>query len=89
LDLHVERVAVIAARHLTRETWESGCGNFDLGASTFGNEHGFFCRVQPRQEVPHAPADLRAVLQFFVGEPVEWLRFAEDGPQLTGLALVS
>jgi hypothetical protein len=89
VDWRVERVAVISARHLSRETWESGCGNFDLGAATFGNEHGFFCRVQPPEEVPHAASDLRAVLQFFAGQPVEWLRFAEDGALVAGLGVLS
>jgi hypothetical protein len=87
VEFRVEQVAVVSFRHLTEQTWEAGCGNFDLGASTFGNEHGFFCRVQPPAEVPLAPEDLQGVLAFLSDHPLEWVRFDETGPILPGLEL--
>jgi hypothetical protein len=87
VQFRVEQVAVISSRHITKDSWDTGCGNFDLGASTFGCEHGFFCRVQPPEEVPLAPADLREVLAFFADHPFHWLRFDEAGPVVPGLRL--
>ena len=87
MELRVEQVVVISFRHLTRDTWEGGCGNFDLGAATFGNEHGFFCLIQPPEELPLAPADLRQALAVFAGRPFQWLRFDETGPIVPGLEL--
>ena len=88
MEFRVEQVVVISFRHLTGHTWEAGCGNFDLGASTFGNEHGFFCRIQPAAEVPHAPQDLQQVLAFFAGRGFQWLRFDEAGAVVPGLDLL-
>jgi hypothetical protein len=87
VELRIEQVVVVSFRHLTRDTWEGGCGNFDLGAATFGNEHGFFCLIQPREELQHAPEDLRQVLAFFAALPFKWLRFDEAGPIVPGLDL--
>ena len=85
MEFQVEQVVVVSFRHLTGETWESGCGNFDLGAATFGSEHGFFCRVQDPLEVSLAPTDLRHVLAFLVLRPFHWVRFDEAGPVIPGL----
>ena len=85
MEYRVEQVVVVSHRHLTLHTWESGCGNFEIGASTFGNEHGFFCRVQDPTELPFAPADLRHVLSHFRAHRFAWVRFDEAGPLMPGL----
>ena len=87
MEFRVERVAVVSSRHLTRETWDSGCGDFDIGAATFGSEYGFFCRVQPPDEVPLAPDDLRLVLAFFARHRIEWIRFDEAAPLVRELRI--
>ncbi len=85
MEHRFEKVLVLCARHLEQKTYESGCGNFDLGLPIAGWEFGFFCRVQGPSEVPYAPLDIKQCLAYALRYDVDWIRFDEAAAVTPGL----